>query len=215
MDTAHRIGPIKDGNQNILVRFFRREIVDIILTNKRMLKGESMSLFQDTTRRNRTLIWNLSQRAEVESAWSQSGSVWAKLHSNPKKIRVKITDNIDEVLKKHHISEKLAAMTIDKSHTEATASTSSLLPKSTDIKDVDTPLPSTLNQNGSPSTQTSTAERPLITQPMTSEVPDGQSSTPTIHMVPDYSTVMGNASSLEDPKIDTAVSSPPVNAIVV
>jgi hypothetical protein len=182
MDTAHRLGPIKDGNQTILVRFFRREIVDIILNNKRMLKGETMSLTQDTTRRNRTLMWELSQRAEVESSWNQSGSVWAKLHSNPNKVRVKITDNIDDVLKKHHISAKIAKLYLAKRQAEASSYTSSL---QADNQKGETPPSTAQNENGSPSTVVHTSERPLIIQQPTNAFPDGQSSTPTIKLVPD------------------------------
>jgi hypothetical protein len=100
MDTAHRLGPIVDGKQTVLVRFFRRQVVEDILNSKRMLKGKNMSIFQDTTRKNRTLIWNLTQRAEVEGAWCANGKVWAKLHEKNKKIRVSITEDLDKVLSK-------------------------------------------------------------------------------------------------------------------
>jgi hypothetical protein len=99
IDTAHRVGPItKDGTQTLLVRFFRRELVDYILGSKKMLKGKNSSIFQDTTQKNRKLIYDLNQRPEVEGAWCAGVSIWAKLHSSNRKIRVGITTNLDKLL---------------------------------------------------------------------------------------------------------------------
>jgi hypothetical protein len=106
MDTAHRIGRVKDGKQTLLVRFFRRETVDFILGNKRMLKGEDLSCFQDTTRKNRTLIYDLNQRPEVESAWCQGVTIWAKLHSSANKFKVSITEDIDKAIHKGESTPK-------------------------------------------------------------------------------------------------------------
>ena len=101
IDCAHRLGTIKEKKQTLLVRFFRREIVEHILFNKKMLKGSEVSLFEDTTVKNRTLIYDLNQRAEVEIAWNQSGKIWAKLYNVEKRIRVKVTENLDTVLAKY------------------------------------------------------------------------------------------------------------------
>jgi hypothetical protein len=65
-----------------------------------MLKGKVSSIFEDTTYRNRCLIWDLSQRPEVERAWNRAGVIWAKLHNRETKIRVEITDDLDVVLNK-------------------------------------------------------------------------------------------------------------------
>jgi hypothetical protein len=100
IDCAHRVGTVKEKKQTLLVRFFRREIVEHILSNRKMLKGSEISVFEDTTVKNRTLIYDLNQRAEVEIAWSQSGKVWAKLYNNDKRIRVLVTENLDTVMAK-------------------------------------------------------------------------------------------------------------------
>jgi hypothetical protein len=92
---------VKEKKQTLLVRFFRREIVEHILFTKKMLKGSEISLFEDTTIKNRTLIFDLNQRAEVEIAWSQSGKVWAKLYNIDKRIRVLVTENLDTVMAKY------------------------------------------------------------------------------------------------------------------
>jgi hypothetical protein len=101
IDCAHRVGTVKEKKQTLLVRFFRREIVEHILSNRKMLKGSEISVFEDTTLKNRTLIYDLNQRAEVETAWSQSGKVWAKLYNIDKRIRVLVTENIDTVMAKY------------------------------------------------------------------------------------------------------------------
>jgi hypothetical protein len=86
IDTAHRIGPVQNSNQTILLRFFRRENADFILASKKMLKGTTFSIFGDATRLNKKLQWDLSNRAEVESAWSVAGKVWCKLRSGGTKL---------------------------------------------------------------------------------------------------------------------------------
>jgi hypothetical protein len=101
IDTAHRIGPVVDGKQTLLVRFFRREIVEHILGSKRLLKGKMMSIFQDTTQKNRQLMYELALRPEVESTWCSNGTVWVKVHSKAKKFKVTITEDIDKLLAKH------------------------------------------------------------------------------------------------------------------
>jgi hypothetical protein len=98
IDTAHRLGEVIDHKQTLLVRFFRREIPEFILSSKSMLKGKVSSIFEDTTYRNRCLIWDLSQRPEVERAWNMGGVIWAKLHNRTRKMKVEITDDLDEVL---------------------------------------------------------------------------------------------------------------------
>jgi hypothetical protein len=99
IDTAHRVGPVnKEGNQTLLVRFFRRELVDYILTSRKLLKGKNASIFQDTTQKNRKLIFDLNKRPEVEGVWCQAGFIWVKLHSKTQKIRVGITTNLDKLL---------------------------------------------------------------------------------------------------------------------
>jgi hypothetical protein len=101
IDCAHRVGTVKDKRQTLLVRFFRREIVENVLLVKKNLKGSSVAMFEDSPVKNRTLVWDLNQRAEVESAWTIAGKVWAKLFNIEKKVRVLVTDDIDQVLAKY------------------------------------------------------------------------------------------------------------------
>ena len=179
MDTAHRLGPIIDGKQTILVRFFRRQIVEDILMSKRMLKGKNMSLFQDTTRKNRTLIWNLTQRAEVEGAWCANGKIWAKLHGKTTKIRASITDDLDKLLSKKKTTKENNE---DNDITDKSATTV----QTPDITD-----PKTVNQEGN--TSISAAESSERT-PTLKEIAalSSQTSLPASTEPPPYEQMMEN-----------------------
>jgi hypothetical protein len=48
VDCAHRLGHIKNGKQIILTRFFRRDLADHAIRNKKMLKGTGMAVFEDS-----------------------------------------------------------------------------------------------------------------------------------------------------------------------
>ena len=76
IDCAHRIGAVKDRKQTLLIRFFRREIAEHLLSNKKMLKGKTFAIFEDKPQLNMNLIFKVSKRAEVERAWNMGGSVW-------------------------------------------------------------------------------------------------------------------------------------------
>jgi hypothetical protein len=97
LDCAHRIGVIKNHKQAILVRFFRRNFVEQLMKIKNNLKGKGVALLEDTSGRNKKLLNILKDRSEVESSWHVGGKVWMKLKSGGKKIRISITDDIDEM----------------------------------------------------------------------------------------------------------------------
>ena len=102
IDTAHRIGAVKNHKQTLMIRFFRRELAEYVLKNKRVLKGKEKSIFEDSPRLHRDLLFKLSKRAEVEQAWNMGGSVWVKLHATTRKFKVSINDDLDVVLKPKH-----------------------------------------------------------------------------------------------------------------
>jgi hypothetical protein len=97
LDCAHRIGVIKNHKQAILVRFFRRNFVEQLMKIKKNLKGKGVALLEDTSGRNKKLLKNLSDRSEVESSWHVGGKVWMKLKAGGQKMRVHITDDIDDM----------------------------------------------------------------------------------------------------------------------
>jgi hypothetical protein len=112
IDTAHRLGAVKNFNQTILTRFFRRDIVDALLKVKKTLKGKKLVIHEDGTSLNRTLINDLNRRAEVEQAWQMGGKVWVKLTDGPK-FKVTINDDLNWKLnpQNHQIRDNYTAPT--------------------------------------------------------------------------------------------------------
>jgi hypothetical protein len=102
IDCAHRVGAVKKGKQVLLVRFFRRQIAEDVSNCRKILKGKGVVVYDDTTALNRTLLFDLSKRAEVVSSWCKSGVIWAKIHNKEEKVKISINDNIDQVLAKHY-----------------------------------------------------------------------------------------------------------------
>jgi hypothetical protein len=99
IDSAHRLGEIKEGKQTIIMRFFARDVVDYLLRNKTRLKNSNIMLFEDMSYKDRTLLHALKERTlEVESAWYLAGKIWAKLRSG-RKIHVTIIDDLNTVLR--------------------------------------------------------------------------------------------------------------------
>ena len=94
VDCAHRLGAIKNGKQIILTRFFRRDLADHAIRNKKMLKGTGMAVFEDSPQLSRDLMKELIGQPEVESTWYIGGNVWAKLKNGPKKYKFSINDNV-------------------------------------------------------------------------------------------------------------------------
>jgi hypothetical protein len=98
IDCAHRIRAVRQGNQSILAKFFRRDHVDLIMSLKKKLKGKDFLVYQDTTMLNRRLLNDLKDRPEVDSSWCAGGTAWCKLTAGGHKMKVSINDNINYVL---------------------------------------------------------------------------------------------------------------------
>jgi hypothetical protein len=98
LDTAHRLGWIKNGKQAILVRFFRRNFAEQLIKIKKSLKGKGVALLEDATARNNKLLNSLKNKTGVESSWQFAGKVWMKMKISGKKVRVRITDDVDELI---------------------------------------------------------------------------------------------------------------------
>jgi hypothetical protein len=204
IDTAHRIGPVtEEGNQTLLVRFFRRELVDYILSSKRMLKGKNASLFQDTTQKNRKLIFDLGKRPEVESAWCSGVSIWAKLHSKTKKIKVGITSNLDSLLAK---PDKTESFEPESGTEEASSTTLDTSLDQTSIKQISPVQDSSEAKKQNDSVQTTTEQNTEVptTGPTTLLAFSLQSSTPLLIDPPKYTP----AATIED---TTKLSNHPID----
>jgi hypothetical protein len=98
IDCCHRIGRKGDGNQQLLIRFYSREICDYLLSSKKLLKGTGKMLVEDATQLNKNLMHTLKEHDDVESSWTLAGNIWMKL-LNGKKMKVTIKDDYEEMIR--------------------------------------------------------------------------------------------------------------------
>ena len=87
-----------DGNQTILVRFFARDHADLVLSQKRELKGSDFVIYEDSLVKQRTVLNLLKKHSKVESAWIHNGKIWAIKKAGGRKIRVSVFDDLEEIL---------------------------------------------------------------------------------------------------------------------
>jgi hypothetical protein len=125
IDCAHRFGAVKNEKQQILTRFFRRDLADHAIRNKKMLKGTGLAVFEDSPQLSRDLMIELKGQPEVESTWYLGGQVWAKLKNGPKKYKFSINDNVSrkvqKLYNKHAPTPSLNMPTIPQVQTETPA----------------------------------------------------------------------------------------------
>lgn len=77
IDIAHRIGKIKKGKQQIIVKFLSRRHAINILQHKKSLKGTGIFINEDLTAANLQALACLRKKLpdEIDSAWSRDGRV--------------------------------------------------------------------------------------------------------------------------------------------
>jgi hypothetical protein len=132
----------------MLVRFFRRDFVDLIAKSRTLLKNSGVVLFGDTSYLNRRLLNALNDRDEVESAWLTGTTVYMKLKAHGpdgKKIIVKVTDDIDVIIKKNLRNTTVAP----EAPTSTPSLNSTLVPKKTDVADPATEIEEKINDSTS------------------------------------------------------------------
>jgi hypothetical protein len=93
IDCAHRVGPVKDEKQTMLVRFYARDLTNLSVSKKSSLKGSDFILYEDATVKNRRLLNALKLMKKFESVWILNGCVWIK-KTGCEKQRVGIHDNL-------------------------------------------------------------------------------------------------------------------------
>ena len=78
MNAAHRIGPIIEGKQAIILRFFARDTKSTVMENRYKLKGTNIRIYDDLTLPNRKLLNRLTNHKEIDQAWVSNGKIKAK-----------------------------------------------------------------------------------------------------------------------------------------
>ena len=96
IDCAHRVGDVTDkGKQTMLVRFFARDLVQLILKTRTILKGSPFVIFEDMPVLSRRLLKTVKDNPKVEAAWCQNGAIWAKPKGKTtRKLKFKLGDDV-------------------------------------------------------------------------------------------------------------------------
>jgi hypothetical protein len=100
IDCAHRVGEITDkGKQTMLVRFFARDLVQLILKTRTILKGSPFVVFEDMPVLSRRLLRSVKDNPKTESGWCQNGAIWAKpVGKFSQKLKFKLGDDVTRKL---------------------------------------------------------------------------------------------------------------------
>ena len=86
IDRSHRVGKLSDKLRAILVKFTSYRARNIVIKQRRKLKGSKITIHEDLTRKNQELLMKSSKQTGVVSAWSQDGRVFVSvLTSTPGK----------------------------------------------------------------------------------------------------------------------------------
>ena len=72
----------------IIVRFFARDTRDKILRARRQLKGRGMSISEDMTAQNASLLKKAQESGEYDTAWFWLGKVFARKNNTTTKVNI-------------------------------------------------------------------------------------------------------------------------------
>ena len=80
IDTAHRLGKVKGGKRQVIVKFVSRLTRDIVMRGKKIFKGTGIYINEDLTVLNFLVLASLRKKAPdvIESAWSREGTLMFK-----------------------------------------------------------------------------------------------------------------------------------------
>ena len=90
IDRSHRVGKIKNvtGDENtktrhrqILIEFTNYDARNKVIRSRSKLKGSGITIHEDLTRKNQTLLSKTSKKQGVVSAWSKDGRIFAAVPS--------------------------------------------------------------------------------------------------------------------------------------
>ena len=98
IDISHRIGRYRDdGNRVIICKFASRMDKIHVIRNRRKLKGKSIVIREDLTRKNQQVLEKVSQVQNVKAAWSEEGRIIAMLNDDST-VTVNITTDLSRPL---------------------------------------------------------------------------------------------------------------------
>ena len=86
-DRSHRVGKSGTHPRSILVKFTNYTARNIVIKQRRKLKGSGITIQEDLTKKNQNLLKKTAQQTGVVSTWSRDGRVFAGvLTSTPGKL---------------------------------------------------------------------------------------------------------------------------------
>ena len=91
-----RSGQAEGRRPVILAKLLRSSDKFRIIKERRKLKGAGITISEDLTRKNVTLLNRVKNSAVVEDAWFSNGSVWCK--RGGRRFRVRLFQNIDDAI---------------------------------------------------------------------------------------------------------------------
>ena len=102
IDAAHRIGRPRDGKPPaIIVRFFRRDWKEKVISSRRQLKGTGYVITEDLTSLNQKLLNRARFHEGVNAAWSWNGHIWCETKDGLK-VKLHVYEDINAVIAQSH-----------------------------------------------------------------------------------------------------------------
>ncbi|CAH1772848.1 unnamed protein product [Owenia fusiformis] len=98
IEVAHRVpgGKPQISNRSkprpILVKFKFRGVKDVVIRQKKALKGSDLRVYEDLTPANRKLLYELKQHDGISQAWTVNGKVLGKLARNDSIVQYTVGD---------------------------------------------------------------------------------------------------------------------------
>ena len=93
IDCAHRVGNVRNDQQSMIVKVFKRDYIDAIIKHRNKLKNTPYVIHEDATLENRRLLNRLKNHSDIERAWLLRGTVWA-ISNAGKKFKVDLFDDV-------------------------------------------------------------------------------------------------------------------------
>jgi hypothetical protein len=96
IDCAHRVGVVTDkGTQTILTRFFSRDLTQLVIKMRTILKGSDYVVYEDCSYLTKQLLREVKGHPSIESGWqANGGQVWGKLKNGGRKVKFYLGDNL-------------------------------------------------------------------------------------------------------------------------
>ena len=98
---AHRVGKVKNNLQPVIVKFQSRKVRDKVIMKRKLLKGSAVSIHEDLTKLNVSLLNRLDSSPGISKSWSWMGKIWAIAKgSNAKKVRVELYEDSGSIVQR-------------------------------------------------------------------------------------------------------------------